>query len=177
MTTSLTAVQRLREQGFGLREDVQPVDADAVRAIVVSTGFFHDYEVEIAVELVRERLARGAEASGYYFLFAERTDSAARPVAYTCYGPIACTQGSYDLFWIVVDNAERGGGIGRLLLTATEERIAAAGGRRVYVETSGRPQYEPTRRFYERCGYTKEAVLAEFYGPGDDKVMYVKALV
>ncbi|MGH7286410.1 MAG: hypothetical protein ACREI8_00100, partial [Myxococcota bacterium] len=46
----------------------------------------------------------------------------------------------------------------------------------VYVETSGRRDYEPTRAFYERAGYVAEARLADFYAPGDDKIVYVKAL-
>ena len=56
-------------------------------------------------------------------------------------------------------------------------RRIQAGGRRVYVETSGRAQYEPTRRFYEACGYAREAVLTDFYAPGDDKVIYGQSLV
>ncbi len=170
--TADAAAQELQEHGLKLREHVHPADQDAVREMVASTGFFHEHEIEIAVELVHERLTRG-EASGYYFLFADR---GSRPIGYTCYGPIAGTTGSFDLFWIVIHNDERGHGLGRLLLSITEERIARAGGRRIYVETSGRAQYEPTRRFYERCGYTRDAVLAEFYAPGDDKVIYVKAL-
>ena len=58
----------------------------------------------------------------------------------------------------------------------TERRIRASGGRRVYAETSGRPQYEPTRVFYERLGFFREAHLKDFYAPGNDKVFYVKAL-
>ena len=38
--------------------------------IVQSTGFFYDHEIEIAVELVTERLTHG-ESTGYYFVFAE----------------------------------------------------------------------------------------------------------
>ncbi|MEW6249771.1 MAG: GNAT family N-acetyltransferase [Planctomycetota bacterium] len=185
------AARELAALGVSLRTEPRPDDLDTVRVMVAASGFFYRHEVEIAVELVRERLARGAEATGYYFVFAERaaaersaesasreraTVPAARPIAYTCYGPIGCTLGSFDLYWIVVDNAERGRGLGRLLLRDTEARIAQAGGRRVYVETSGRAQYEPTRRFYEHCGYVREAVLREFYGPGDDKIVYVKPL-
>jgi hypothetical protein len=46
----------------------------------------------------------------------------------------------------------------------------------VYIETSSRPPYAPTRAFYERCGYELEVVLKEFYGPGDGKAIYVKAV-
>ncbi len=154
------------------RHDVLTADPAAVRRIVESTGFFYAAECDVAVELVEERLAKG-EASGYSFAFAELNG---RPVAYACYGPIACTAGSFDLFWIAVDQGHQRLGLGRLLLEESERLIRGAGGRRVYIETSNRAQYQPTRAFYERCGYHCEAVLKEFYGPGDDKVVYVKAL-
>jgi hypothetical protein len=54
--------------------------------------------------------------------------------------------------------------------------MAAAGAGRVYVETSTRELYEPTRRFYVACGYRLEATLAEFYGPGDGKAVFVKVV-
>ena len=95
---------------------------------------------------------------------------------YACYGPIACTVWSYDLYWIAVDPAHQGRGLGRALVEESERLIRDAGGRRVYIETSGKPQYVPTRGFYERCGYRLDVELAEFYGPGDSKVVYVKAL-
>ncbi len=155
-----------------LRDQVRPEDVELVRQIVASTGFFSPSEVEVAVELVQECLARGP-GSGYFFIFAE---SAGRLVGYACYGPIACTVGSYDLYWIAVHQAHQGHGLGRRLLEEAEQRMARAGGRRVYVETSGRPLYEPTREFYRRCGYSVEAVLADFYAPGDPKVVYCKIL-
>jgi ribosomal protein S18 acetylase RimI-like enzyme len=61
-------------------------------------------------------------------------------------------------------------------MTETERRIRQAGGGRVYAETSGRPQYEPTRAFYERLGFARETQLKDFYALGDDKVFYVKVL-
>lgn len=157
---------------FTLREQVRPSDRQAVRAILESSGFFYPAEVEVAVELVEERLARG-EASGYFFLFA---DGPKGTEGYACFGPIALTQASYDLFWIGVHQDHRHQGLGRRLLAASEEAIRSKGGRRVYVETSSRPQYEPTRQFYLRCGYREEAILEEFYGPGDGKVVFVKVL-
>jgi ribosomal protein S18 acetylase RimI-like enzyme len=149
-----------------------PADRDAVRAIVESTGFFNPAEVGIAVELVDERLAKGP-ASGYHFVFAERDG---RVGGYTCYGLITGTAASYDLYWIAVDASHRRGGLGRRLMAETERLIREAGGQRVYAETSNRGQYAPTRAFYERCGYHLEAMLKDFYAPGDDKVIFVKAL-
>lgn len=153
-----------------LRTDVRPADRDAVREIVAGSGFFSAAEVDIAVELVDERLAKGA-SSGYEFVFAERDGEV---VGYTCHGEIAGTVGSHDLFWIAVRPDLRREGLGRLLLADAEERIAAAGGRLVVVETSTREQYAPTRRFYERCGYATAAIIEDFYAPGDGKAIYVK---
>lgn len=154
------------------RERARPDDAAAVRRIVESTGFFSSEEIEIAVELVLERLEKG-EASGYHFLFAER---GGRTVGYSCFGPIPATRFSWDLYWIAVDESMRGAGIGGALIERSERIIARMGGRRVYAETSGRAQYEPTRAFYRACGYAEEAVLAEFYAPGDAKHFFVKEL-
>jgi GNAT superfamily N-acetyltransferase len=154
------------------RTDVRRTDPDAVREIVRSSGFFSAAEIEVAVELVSERLSRG-ESSGYHFLFIERDN---RVTGYTCFGPIACTIASFDLYWIAVREEFRGQGLGRELLALSEQCIAELGGRRVYIETSSREQYNPTRAFYARCGYREEAVLADFYAPGDHKVIYVKPL-
>jgi ribosomal protein S18 acetylase RimI-like enzyme len=155
-----------------LRDRVGPQDPAEVERIVRSTGAFREDEVAVAVELVEERFARG-EASGYHFLFAE---TGGATVGYACYGPIACTVHSWDLYWIAVEHARRGSGIGRRLLEAAESAISARGGRQVYVETSSRPDYAATRAFYEARGYAVEAVLNDFYAPGDSKVVFVKLL-
>ncbi|MCA9057109.1 MAG: GNAT family N-acetyltransferase, partial [Planctomycetaceae bacterium] len=155
-----------------LRQVARPEDRNAVREIVTATGFFRPDEIDVAVELVDERLNRG-DASGYWFLFAELQDQV---VGYACYGPIACTLGSYDLYWIAVDPDQQGRNIGRQLLKAAEDAIRADGGRHIYIETSGKPQYTPTRRFYERCGYQLVSTLPEFYDSDDDKVIWRKVL-
>ncbi len=154
-----------------LREEVLPRDEAEVRRVVRATGFFSDEEVEIAAELVRAALS--GPDSGYRFLFREEDGSL---VAYACFGRIPCTRASWDLYWIATDPARQKAGVGRALLAASEERMRALGALRVYVETSSRAQYEPTRRFYERAGYERAALFPEFYGPGDGKVVYCKAL-
>jgi len=162
-----------QQQVLTFREEVRADDAAAVREIVASTGFFHDHEIAVAVELVDERLQRGPD-SGYLFLFAELDG---RTVGYSCYGEIACTKGSYDLYWIAVHDDFRGRGIGGVLLEKTEACISRLHGRAIWVETSGREKYLPTRKFYLRNGYRESALLEGFYDAGDDKVVYVKRLV
>ena len=155
-----------------LREELRPGDPARVYALAAATGFFTAEEAAIARELAEERLTRGV-ASGYHFLLAEE---AGELFGFACFGPIPCTRGAYDLYWIVVRPDRQGGGLGRRLLTAAEARIAAAGGRRVYIDTSSRPQYAPTRAFYRACGFREEALLAGFYDQGDGKTIFCKVL-
>lgn len=154
------------------RKTVLKKDEENVQNIVESTGFFNPEEIEIAVELVKERLQKGT-ASGYHFIFAE---IAGKTIGYACFGLIPATQSSYDLYWIAVHNDYRGAGIGKQLLTLSEKTIAEMGGKRIYIETSGREQYHPTRAFYLACDYTEAAVLNNFYAPGDAKYIYVKTI-
>ncbi len=154
------------------RREVCPADQEAVRALVSSSGFFSTEEILIAVELVAERLSRG-EGSGYSFLLAE---GKGRVAGYTCFGPVPGSLHSYDLYWIAVDNGLRRKGIGKDLLFRSEELILKNGGRRIYIETSSRPQYGETLAFYRSCGYKMAAFLEDFYAPADGKIILVKAL-
>ncbi len=165
--------QTLRPRDLALREEPRPQDADHVRHLVAATGFFTLAEVEIAADLVRERLARGP-ASGYEFLLA---DGPGCLLGYSCFGRVPCSTVSWDLYWIAVSPDVQGVGLGQRLLQATEDRVRAAGGRALYAETSGRGLYRPTRGFYRRSGYQEAATLPDFYAPDDDKVIFRKALV
>ncbi len=162
----------MNSTGVKFRSTVTEKDLAAVRQIAESTGFFYPEEVDTAVELVEDRLAKGARC-GYHFLFAEQDG---RTVGYTSFGPIACTKESYDLYWIAVSGDYRGKGLGTQLLEQAEEAMASFGGTRVYIETSARPFYAPTRAFYIARGYTLIAELEDFYAPGDAKAMYLKVL-
>jgi ribosomal protein S18 acetylase RimI-like enzyme len=154
------------------RDDVRPCDREVVREIIAASGFFSPDEVAIAVELVEARLAQGLR-SGYYFWFAEDANGV---IGYTCFGPIPGTLFSYDLYWIAVQNQYRGQGIGTLLLRRSEATIAALSGRRIYIETSSRTLYASTHAFYDAQGYRQEALLEDYYAPGDSKLIYVKVL-
>ena len=154
------------------RRTARPTDPAAVEALVRATGVFSEAEALVARELVEERLARGA-ASGYEFLFVEDEQGL---LGYACWGLIPCTERSHDLYWIAVRPERQKGGVGRRILALAEEEIARAGGSRVYVETSTRAAYDPTRAFYERCGYARAATFDDFYAQGDGKAVYLKVL-
>jgi len=157
---------------ISFRDFVRPGDKATVARIVSSSGFFSYDEIRVAVELVGETLMHGS-SSGYRFVFAEDQSSV---TGYACYGPIPMTRSSWDLYWIAVRDDLRGGGIGRMLMQEVEKSVLEHGGRKIFIDTSSRAQYEPTREYYERCGYVAEAVLTDFYAPGDSKSIYSKTL-
>ena len=95
---------------------------------------------------------------------------------YACFGPHSLTQGTYDLYWIVVDPTAQGHGIGHALLARVEAEVQARGGRLLLVETSSTPAYTAARRFYESSGYRCEATIHDFYAPRDDLVIFSKDL-
>jgi GNAT superfamily N-acetyltransferase len=162
----------IEAEAISLREEPRPADVGVVRDIVTSSGYFYPEEIAVAVELVEERLSKGI-ASGYHFVFAEMGGEV---VGYACFGPIACTRGSYDLYWVAVLESHRGKGLGSMLMLRTESRIREMGGCRLYVETSSRDQYAPTRGFYLARGYREEAVIEDFYAPADHKMIYCRVL-
>jgi ribosomal protein S18 acetylase RimI-like enzyme len=153
------------------RTTVKHSDIVDVEKITESTGFFYDHEVEVAVSLVVDTLKDPKD--GYKFLFLEDNG---RTIGYTCFGEIACTHKRYDIYWIVIHNDYRGKGLGKEILKETENEIIRLGGEICYLETSSTEKYIPTRAFYDKLNYVKEAEIIDFYLNGDNKVIYSKRL-
>ena len=149
----------------------QAADRDRVAEIVEATGVFRPDEADIALEVFDGAVER--PGVDYNALGAYEQDEM---VGFACFGPTPCTIGTWDLYWIAVDPAGHRQGVGRKLMDACEQRISAARGRLVVVETSSRTDYGPTRAFYEKLGYTPAARIAGFYAEGDDLVVYTKQL-
>lgn len=141
-----------------------------LEALTRATGLFREPEVAAAVELLDEATAGDDD---YRFVGAYDGDEL---VGYACWGPTPGTEGTCDLYWIVVDPRWQGRGVGTALLKDVESRLTADGCRLVIVETSSRPDYAGTRAFYERRGFTRAAVIPGYYAPGDDLVIYLKDL-
>jgi len=176
----------------------QPQDRQLVLSFLAETGFFRPDEIDIARELLDAALAEGPK--GHYQSFVARVDSSqssvpsprlgeesrqlptdnrqlstfSEIVGWVCFGPTPCTLGTFDIYWIGVAPGWQGRGVGRALTDFAERAISERGGRLIVVETSSRDTYLPTRRFYEALGYREAARIADFYGPGDHKVVFLK---
>jgi ribosomal protein S18 acetylase RimI-like enzyme len=147
-------------------------DGPQILELTAAAGTFKPVELVCVEELWNAYLKQG-EASGYLFYVYREGQ---RVLGYTCFGPHPLTEGTFDLYWIAVDPAHRGRGIGRALVERTEAEVKLRSGRLLLVETSGTPAYGPARRFYEDCGYHYQAVIHDFYAPGDDLIVFGKTL-
>ena len=147
-------------------------DRAPLESLLVETGYFTHDEVAIALELIDVVLEKPAQED-YVIRVCRDGDMV---LGYYCAGPTPATESTYDLYWIATAPAMQGKGIGRALIAHAERLICSRGGRLVVAETSSRPQYEKTRRFYHTCGYAELARIKEYYRPGDDLVVFGKYL-
>jgi ribosomal protein S18 acetylase RimI-like enzyme len=145
-------------------------DRRRVEEITRAAGLFREDEIPVALEVFDDAVRLPAGSSSYTLLGA---DLEGRLVGWICWGPTPCTLGTYDLYWMAVDPALQGVGIGTALLREMERQLNGVA-RLIVIETAGRPDYAPTRGFYEARGYRAAATIADFYGPGDDQVVFVK---
>src|SRR5215213_3200402 len=146
-------------------------DGPQILDIAARAGVFSQEEVDCVADQWADYLTEGPVVGGYNFLVDWDGDQVA---GFACYGPCDLTSGVFDLYWIAVDSRTHRNGVGRRLLTATEEAVRLAGGRMLIAETSGTPHYEPTRNFYLGTGYRLEATIKDFYSEGDDLAIFVK---
>ncbi|HEX3485988.1 MAG TPA: GNAT family N-acetyltransferase [Micropepsaceae bacterium] len=162
-----------RSKAEGFRIVPRPSDVGEVERLVRLTCVFNEGEIAIARELVEDCLAKGEEASGYYFLFA---DGPPGIEGYTCFGPIPGTAGRWELYWIAVDPEAHRSGLGRRLQAASEEAVRAMGGVMMIAETSTRPDYAPARQFYLSQGYRLFAEVPDWHDDGDGLAIFGKRL-
>jgi D-alanine-D-alanine ligase len=144
-------------------------DRSRIEGISRAVGLFRADEIAVALEVFDAEVAGSPD---YIALGAEHDG---RLAGWICWGPTPCTLGTFDLYWMAVDPALHGAGVGTALLHAMEARLAGVA-RLVVVETAGRPDYAPTRAFYEARGYRAVSRIPDFYASGDDQVVYVKSL-
>ena len=172
MEASSTAPSLARPSSVRLRA-LCAQDRAAIERIVRATGAFRDDEVAVALELIDEGLGIQVE-DPYEFLVAVDEDE--RVLGYACYGHKPHTAADWDLYWIAVDPALHGRGVGKRLLAASEEAARAAGGARMLAHTEAKASYAATRAFYEGSGYGVIARDADHYGPGEDMLVYARGL-
>lgn len=160
------------EKAYILRPTV-PEDTPVLVTLTQATGVFKDLEIKALQEVLDDYHAFN-RAAGDQSVTLEKEGQI---MGFAYFAPDAMTDRAWDLYWIAVRKDTQARGLGKRLLDHVEEAVRLAGGRVLFIDTSGLPHYTPTRRFYLKNGYTEAACLKDFYADGDDKIIYRKRLL
>lgn len=121
-------------------------------------------------DLLAEFLAGKSDAR---WLTCEHDDA---PAGFCFAEPEDLTDGAWNMRAIAIAPSLQGQSLGAKLVHHLEDELRAKGQRILIADTSGTDDFTPTRAFYDAIGYVQEARIRDFWGPGDDKIVYWKAL-
>lgn len=149
---------------------LQSDDRGQLVTIIEKTDNFSPEEKKIAIELIDEAIANPNHE--YYNVFVY--DEEGKILGYHCTGKRALTDGTYDMFWIVVDKRTQNKGVGKKLINHAESFVKENNGRWILAETSSKDNYEATRNFYFRNNYSIVAEIRDFYKLNDHLIVFGK---
>lgn len=147
---------------------VRHQDVATLKTIIDATELFPS---ELLDEMIEAFLAGEAPDERWTTL-----DEGDGPVGVAYSAPERMTDGTSNLLLIAVQPDHQRRGVGQALMHEAETALATLGQRVLLVETSGLPEFERTRDFYRRLGYTEEARIRHYYAAGEDKIVFWKAL-
>jgi len=150
----------------------QAADIPTLVALTEATGVFKSHEVVALGEVLNDYFAYNHNHDHHCIT----DDRHGQIMGYAYYAPAAMTDRTWYLYWIAVNKATQAKGIGGELLRFVENDIKERQGRVLFIETSGLPYYELTRKFYLKHHYEVAAVLKDYYSDGDDMVVFRKKL-
>ena len=140
--------------------------------ITRSTDAFTEEELGILREVL-EDLRQNKKTT--YNKIEEEFDG--KLAGFAIFGRTPLTEFTWDIYWLIVDKTFQGKGIGRQLLTRTEEFIRDKMPRAaIKLETSTRKKYSAARGLYKRVKFQEAGKLANFYGEGDDMIIFYKEI-
>lgn len=145
-------------------------DSDALLAMIKDSGQFDDQGLAHVNEKLDNYLAGNSED---FWLTADDGE----PVGFAYCAPELVTDGTWNLLMLWTRSDRHGQGHGSALVAYVEKILTEKGVRLLIVETSGLPNFETARSFYDKSGFTKEARIRNFFADGDDKIVYIKSLL
>ena len=140
-------------------------------ALAEASGLFQPHELEELGRVLADYFEGDLDRA--HFWLAD-DDGGLVSVAYCV--PEVVTTGTWNLLFIAVHPDRQGQGRGTGLLRRVEQTLAERGVCVLFVETSGTNAFERTRAFYRKHGFNEHGRVQEYYGEGDDKVIYRKVL-
>jgi GNAT superfamily N-acetyltransferase len=148
---------------------ITPQDLEHLRAVIDSNGLFPS---DLLDDMTNDFFTN--EKTTDIWLTKEVDNI---PIAVVYFAPERMTDGTFNLYLIAVSKNFQGKGVGAEIMGHVENLLREKGNRILLVETSVLPEFELTRRFYDKLDYKREAVIREFYQKGEDKVVFWKKLI
>jgi ribosomal protein S18 acetylase RimI-like enzyme len=145
---------------------IQQKDLEQLKAVLDSIELFPS---EYLDEMISDYF-NNSETEDIWFTAIEN----GIPIAIAYCSPEKFTEGTYNLLAIGVKENLQAKGTGGKMMNYLEALLRQAGHRILIVETSS--TLKLTKAFYHKCNYTKEAVIRDFWGEGDDKIIFRKRL-
>ncbi len=143
-------------------------DVAAVRAISDETGLSDDSQAGSMLELMDK---------DHTWIVLESQTGDVIGAAY--FGPESHSDRVWNLYFLAVAREHQRGGLGSALVDYVEADLRRRGddvAKLLLIETSSVDTFAPARAFYRKQGFVEEARIREYYGPGDDKVVFWKLL-
>ena len=152
---------------------LMPNHTDELVKMADETGYFKEHEVQALREVLDDFHAENHLYEHKACLLQDKDQK----LGFVYYAPAPMTEGTWQLWWIVVQKDLQGKGLGGKMLKLVENHAQELGGRVLFIETSSQEKYESTRKFYLKYRYLLEARMRGFYAAGDDMMVYRKSLV
>ena len=149
-------------------------DADAIRALATENGMFDPDDMDGFDEMMGGYLSGMLDRQAW---IVATYDTGIAGAAY--YAPEPFADRLWNLYFLAVLPGGHRSGAGGELIRWVEQTLCQLGeeqARVLIVETSGTDPYAQARAFYAKHGFDEEARIREFYGPGDHKIVFWKAL-
>ncbi len=147
---------------------LQPSDLNTIKSIIDDNEMFPSAYLD---EMTQGYFDKSTDELWYV-----AENNIQEPIAVAYCAPEQMTENTWNLLLIAVFKKHQGEGIGAMLMQHLEKQLLEHQARLLLVETSGTADYEKTRAFYPKCGYTEVAVIPEYYDVDDDKVVFWKKL-
>lgn len=149
-------------------------DETSLKELAVINNLFGVDELDDFVTAFHGALTGELEGHQWYVM----VDPDDRAIAAAYLAPEPFADRLWNLYFLAVDPRIHGRGAGSRLIEHVEDVLRGAGeeARVLIVETSSTDDYTSARAFYRARGFDEEARIRDFYGPGDNKVVFWKAL-
>ena len=154
--------------------DPKPEETQDLIDLADATGIFKPKEAQALLGAALDAFHSGNLGENHKIIVIDNSEST--PIGWTYFAPSQYAAGVWDVWWVGTHPKLHGQGFGKKLLEAVESEIRSQNGRVIIIETSSLPPLAKARKFYPLLNYLECGRIPNFYGDGDDKIIFAKSI-